>query len=162
MVKRPRKKEFSSAASFQPALAEASVLFQGCVPPGALVAHPAHCRLIFWIYGPVLHGGWVWDDTWYITTNPLLRTETGLLKIWFNPEAGSSITRFMRRSCGFLWQFSGSDTLAYHLTTVLLHLLNALLVWRLLAKFGLRYAWLGGLILPSIRRRSNRSPGFRR
>jgi tetratricopeptide (TPR) repeat protein len=38
------------------------------------------------------------------------------------------------------------DTLDYHLTNVLLHLVGALLVWRLLSKFGLRLAWLGGLI----------------
>ncbi len=29
---------------------------------------------------------------------------------------------------------------------IILHIINALLVWRLLGKFGLRLAWLGGLI----------------
>lgn len=44
------------------------------------------------------------------------------------------------------WKLWGENTFGYHLTNVLLHIINALLVWRLLSKFGLRWAWLGGLI----------------
>jgi hypothetical protein len=38
------------------------------------------------------------------------------------------------------------DTLGYHATNLILHLASALLVWRLLGKFGLRLAWLGGFL----------------
>ncbi|MEJ0000883.1 MAG: glycosyltransferase family 39 protein [Verrucomicrobiota bacterium] len=44
------------------------------------------------------------------------------------------------------WHFWHLDTLGYHLTNVVLHVVSALLVWRLLAQFHLRYAWLGGLL----------------
>jgi len=40
----------------------------------------------------------------------------------------------------------GDDTFGYHLTSVTLHLISALLVWRFFSKLGLRFAWLGGLI----------------
>ena len=44
------------------------------------------------------------------------------------------------------WHVFGDNTLGYHLINVFLHILGALLVWRLLGKFGLRLAWLGGLL----------------
>jgi len=36
--------------------------------------------------------------------------------------------------------------MGYHLSNLILHIICALLVWRLLAKFGLRHAWLGGFL----------------
>lgn len=44
------------------------------------------------------------------------------------------------------WRLWSSDTLGYHLASVALHFLSALLVWRLLDKLGLKLAWLGGMI----------------
>jgi tetratricopeptide (TPR) repeat protein len=100
----------------------------------------------FWIYWPVLHGDWLMDDVNYITQNPLLRDTAGLWKIWFEP--GSFIEYYpLKASVEWIeWNLFGDDTLGYHLTNVVLHVVNALLVWRLLAKFGLQLAWLGGLI----------------
>jgi hypothetical protein len=100
----------------------------------------------FWIYLPVLHGGWLMDDGNYITRNALLRDTTGLWKIWFEP--GSFIEYYpLKASVEWVeWNLFGDDTFGYHLLNVALHVANALLVWRLLAKFGLRTAWLGGLI----------------
>jgi len=100
----------------------------------------------FWIYGPVLHGGWLMDDVNYITRNPLLHDTDGLWKIWFEP--GTFIEYYpLKASVEWIeWNLFGGDTFGYHLDNVILHVVNALLVWRLLAKFGLRLAWLGGLI----------------
>jgi hypothetical protein len=100
----------------------------------------------FWIYWPVLHGDWLMDDLNYITRNSLLRDTAGLWKIWFEP--GSFIEYYpIKASVEWAeWNLLGNDTLGYHLLNVALHVVNALLVWRLLAKFGLRLAWLGGLI----------------
>jgi len=42
-----------------------------------------------------------------------------------------------------LW---GTDTLGYHFTNIVLHLVSAFLVWRLFRKLGLRLAWWGGLL----------------
>ena len=39
----------------------------------------------FWVYSPVFHGGWLWDDDWYVTAQPLLRDRAGLWTFWFRP-----------------------------------------------------------------------------
>ena len=99
-----------------------------------------------WIYRPSLHGGWLWDDDFDITDNAITQSPTGLWSIWFKP--GSQVDYYpIKASVQWLqWHLWGMDTRGYHLTNVGLHILSALLVWRLLSKFGLRLAWVGGLI----------------
>jgi Tfp pilus assembly protein PilF len=99
-----------------------------------------------WVYAPVLHGDWLWDDHWYITGNPLLRHVGGLWDFWFRPGSWVEYYPIHETLLWIEWQLFGSDTLGYHLVTIALHLANALLVWRLFAKLGLAKAWLGGLI----------------
>jgi hypothetical protein len=88
----------------------------------------------------VLRGDWVWDDNIYLKNNPLLHDPARLWKAWFAP--GSFMEYYpIEQSVQWLqWQLWGNDTLGYHLTNLALHLINALLVWRLLSKFGLRLA----------------------
>jgi tetratricopeptide (TPR) repeat protein len=101
---------------------------------------------VLWIYWPVLHGDWLWDDDILVTDNALVHDPSGLWKIWFDPGALIDYQPLKVSVSWLQWQLWGNDTLGYHLTNVFLHLLGALLVWRLLSKFGLRLAWLGGLI----------------
>jgi len=100
----------------------------------------------FWIFWPALHGDWIWDDNFYITQNPLLHDPARLWKAWFEP--GSFVEYYpIEESVQWAqWQLWHTDTFGYHLTNVFLHIINALLVWHLLNKFGLRLAWLGGLL----------------
>jgi tetratricopeptide (TPR) repeat protein len=101
---------------------------------------------VFWIYGPVLHGGFIWDDEWYIVLNPLLHHVSGLWKFWFQPGSWVEYYPISETVLWTQWQLWGHDTLGYHLTNVVLHILNAIWVWRLFRKLGLRLAWLGGLL----------------
>ena len=86
------------------------------------------------------------DDNLYVTGHPLLHDPHRLWKTWFAP--GSFIEYYpIEETLLYLqWRILGPDTLGYHLTNVFLHIANGLLVWRLLEKFGLRWAWLGGLL----------------
>jgi tetratricopeptide (TPR) repeat protein len=100
----------------------------------------------FCVYSPVFRGDWLWDDDWYITTNPLLRDAGGLWKFWFEPGAWVEYYPVEETLLWIEWHLFGNVTLGYHLVTISLHAVNALLVWQLLEKLGLRLAWLGGLI----------------
>jgi Tfp pilus assembly protein PilF len=101
---------------------------------------------VFWIYGPALRGDWLWDDNIDISENAITQSPTGLWKIWFEPGSEPDYYPVKASVQWLQWHLWGMDTLGYHLTNILLHILSALLVWRLLSKFGLRLAWLGGLI----------------
>jgi protein O-mannosyl-transferase len=102
---------------------------------------------VFWIYWPVLHGGWLnWDDDTLISKNDLVHDPFGIVNIWFEPS--TLIDYFpLTVSLEWLeWQLWPDNPFCYHLTNVVLHALSALLVWHLFGKLGLRLAWLGGLL----------------
>jgi Flp pilus assembly protein TadD len=101
---------------------------------------------VLWIYWSALHGDWLWDDDVGITKNPMTQSPTGLWSIWFEPGNQPDYYPVKSSVQWIQWHLWGMDTLGYHLTNVLLHIVGALLVWRLLSKFKLRLAWLGGLI----------------
>lgn len=98
------------------------------------------------VYWPALDGDWLWDDVLYVTGNPLLHDPNRVWKAWFVPGSFMEYYPLEETVQWIQWKLWGEVTFGYHLTNVLLHLINALLVWRLLGKFGLRWAWLGGLI----------------
>ena len=99
--------------------------------------------VVFW---PALHGDWLWDDDVDITGNPITQSPGGLWNIWFNP--GTQIDYYpIKASVQWIqWHLWGNDTFGYHLTNLVLHIVSALLVWRLFHRLGLKLAWLGGLI----------------
>ena len=118
------------------------------LPPGLMPYFQAAviivaAAVIFW---PTLHGDWLWDDDTDITQNPFTQSANGLWSIWFEP--GTQFDYYpMKASVQWAqWHLWGNDTLGYHVTNLMLHIISALLVWRLFHKLGLKLAWLGGLI----------------
>jgi tetratricopeptide (TPR) repeat protein len=100
----------------------------------------------FWVYSPAFHGDWLWDDSVLIVDNPLMSDPGGLRKIWIEPGVLKDyypITFTVQR---LEWEWFGIHRLGYHLVNIALHALSALLVWRLLARLGVRAAWWGGLL----------------
>src|SRR5277367_6813678 len=87
----------------------------------------------FWIFSPSIHGDWIGDDALYITGNPLMHDPNRVWKAWFEP--GSFVEYYpMHETIQWLqYQLFGLDTLGYHLTNVVFHIVGALLLWRLLA-----------------------------
>jgi predicted negative regulator of RcsB-dependent stress response len=100
----------------------------------------------FWVFSPALHGDWLMDDDLYVTQNVLLNDPARLWKIWFAPGSLIEYYPIEASAQAIQWHLWHFDTLGYHLTNLILHLAGALLVWRLLAKFELRLAWLGGFL----------------
>ena len=98
-----------------------------------------------WVFWPALRGDWLWDDNFYITDNSQLRNLSGLWNMWFEPSRQRDYYPLEQTVLWLEWHLWHTDTLGYHIVTLVLHLCSALLVWRLLGKMGLRWAWLGGL-----------------
>jgi len=100
----------------------------------------------FWVFAPALRGDWLMDDDLYLTQNVLLNDPARLWKIWFSPGALIEYYPLEATAQAIQWHLWHMDTLGYHLTNLILHVVGGLLVWRLLSKFGLRLAWLGGFL----------------
>ncbi len=104
------------------------------LPAGALLL------LVGLAYWPLLHAGFLWDDA-MLTRNPWLQHWAGLRYIWghFSGDQYYPLVYSL-----FLLQYKlwGLNALAYHLVNIALQAINALLLWRILVKLGLKSAWL--------------------
>jgi tetratricopeptide (TPR) repeat protein len=101
---------------------------------------------VFLAYQPAWHAGFIWDDDVYVTQNRLLTVPDGLKRIWFSLNSPSQyfpLTYTTFRIERALW---GLKPAGYHGANLLLHAVNALLVWRLLKRLGVPGAWLAAAI----------------
>lgn len=116
----------------------------------------AHFRTLFFglllagvtifAYRPAWNGGFLWDDDDYIVKNDLLTASDGLQRIWFSLDSPSQYFPLVYTTFRIeraLWDLNPSG---YHWVNLLLHVANALLVWRMLARLNVPGAWLAGAI----------------
>jgi tetratricopeptide (TPR) repeat protein len=101
---------------------------------------------VLWTFQSALPGDWDVDDLLYLVNNPLQHDPDHLWKIWFAP--GSFVEYYPITETVQLvqWNLWHDATPGYVCTNIILHLVNALLVWRLLYLLKLRLAWVGGLL----------------
>ena len=93
------------------------------------------------VYSPALRGQFVWDDPLTVDKNPLVKGEVGLRSLWFQADFPLTTLAFWLQ-----WLMWGKNAAGYHVVNVLLHALNAVLVWRLLAQLRLPGAWIAGML----------------
>jgi tetratricopeptide (TPR) repeat protein len=101
----------------------------------------------FGAYWPALSGKFVWDDdSW--TTRPAqqLRDLSGLRSIWCQPTTLQQYYPVTGTTFWLDYHLWGFWTLPYHVENILLHVLAALLFWRLLCRLEVPGAWLAGAI----------------
>jgi len=107
------------------------------------------CLLItfagLFVYSPVFHGDWLWDDDSEITEHAALRTLPGLVDIW--AARGSPDYLPVKSTVQWLYYRFVQDTpTAWHLLNITLHLSAAFLIWRLFTRLGIPHGWIGALI----------------
>src|ERR1700693_5046502 len=110
------------------------------------VAALSLCGVTTLVYKPVSHGGFIWDDDSYVTNNLLLTAPDGLRRIWFTLDAPSQyfpLSYSLLRVERLLWDLNSTG---YHWVNILLHVANALLVWRVLARLDVPGSWLAASI----------------
>jgi tetratricopeptide (TPR) repeat protein len=115
-------------------------------PASAIVAGGALLLFALVAYYPALSGGFVWDDDSYVTNNTTLRSMEGLWRIWTEPTASPQYYPLVFTTFWVEYQLWELAPLGYHLTNVLLHWLNGVLLWRLLRQLELPAAWLAAAV----------------
>ncbi len=110
-----------------------------------------------WIYYPSLYGLYLWDDDFLIQNNPIVHDPNGLYYIWTDPQ--HALIDFFPLTVSvewLIWQIFWDPavhdpqflqmTFYFHITSLILHLVNAMMIWYLFRKLGIRLAWLGALL----------------
>jgi tetratricopeptide (TPR) repeat protein len=96
-------------------------------------------------YLPSLNAPFIWDDTFYLSENPMIPAADGLRRFWFTTEAPdyyplTSTTWWLE------WRLWGANPMPYRLVNVLLHATAAILVWHVLSQLRIAGGWVAALI----------------
>ncbi len=140
----PKKKSGKLEKTGKPETAEAGLV---ALPPESNVIFKALLILLagLLVYAPVFHADWLWDDDQEITASAILPDPGALPKIWSGAE-GADYFPLKTTVQWVLYRFFGTDRTGWHMTNIVLHLVNTLLIWRLLRRLGIRQGWIGGLL----------------
>jgi protein O-mannosyl-transferase len=97
--------------------------------------------LVLAAYWPVWNGQFVWDDMLVVEKNSVVTGEMGLRTVWFQTDFTLTTVAFWIQ-----WLLWGKNPTGYHAVNVLLHAINAVLVWRLLARLRIPGSWLAAAL----------------
>ena len=127
--------------------ARGAAAWLGAVSPQDGPAALALALLVVVSYLPALHGGFVWDDVIF-SEEPVIHSPGALRSIWFAPTDIDENHYWPLVYTSFwlehrLW---GLQPAGYHAVNIFLHLLNCLLLWRLL----LRLQVPGALLIAAV------------
>jgi tetratricopeptide (TPR) repeat protein len=97
-------------------------------------------------YLPATRCGFIWDDDVYVTKNPLLTESDGLWRTWFSTNQPSQYFPLVYTTFRLEHSIWGLNPRGYHITNILLHAANAILVWILLRRLSIPGAWVAAAI----------------
>ncbi len=99
-------------------------------------------------YLPALSGSYIWDDNIF-TRSQVIREASGLWNIWFSPGDLKREHHYWPIVYTSFWlehKLWGFAPLGSHLVNVALHLINSVLVWRLLLRLAVPWAWVAAAV----------------
>jgi tetratricopeptide (TPR) repeat protein len=96
---------------------------------------------------PALHGEFQWDDEVHVSQNANLHDVRGLARTWTDPTSNIQYYPLSMTAFWVEYQCFGVENLAgYHLVNMLLHAVNVVLVWIMLRRLRIPWAWLAALV----------------
>ena len=101
--------------------------------------------LAFIAYFPSINGGFIMDDDGLLTNNDIIRTPSGLYRFWCTTEA-MDYWPATNSTFWIEWRLWGMNATGYHFTNLILHIVEALLIWIILRKLAIPGAFLAALI----------------
>jgi protein O-mannosyl-transferase len=97
---------------------------QNCLFAFALIV------VVFLAYQPAWNGGFVWDDDLHLLNNPVLKPG-GIGKIW----VPGNFANYWPLTSSVYWleyEMWGLDPFGFHMVNIALHVISAILLWRVL------------------------------
>ena len=97
-------------------------------------------------YRPVWHGTPLMDDQTYLITKPELRSMSGLVRLWIEPQTTKQYHPLVNTVFWVGNRLWGNAMLGYHLVNIAFHAVSALLLWKILRELDIPGAWLAAAI----------------
>ncbi len=99
----------------------------------------------FLVYFPALNGGFIWDDHPLITDSNLIKAPDGPYRFWCTTDP---IDYWPATNTTFWieWRLWGMHPSGYHVTNLILHIAEAVLIWVILRKLSIPGAFLAAMI----------------
>ncbi len=89
--------------------------------------------VVFLVYQPAWHAGFIWDDDAHVTP-PELRSWHGLWRIWFEVGAVQQYYPLLHTVSWLEYPLFGQNPAGYHLVNIGVHALNAVMLWLILRR----------------------------
>ncbi len=136
-----RKKSFDKHAS----RIRSESFFTSALPLNVPAGIAAIAVAVFLAYIPAINGGILLDDDFLLTNNTYICGSDGLYKFWCTTEAMDywplTNTTFWTE-----WRLWESNPAGYHVTNLMLHIVEALLIWVILRKLSIPGAFWAAMI----------------
>lgn len=97
--------------------------------------------LVVLIYIPSFLNGFIWDDDFYVTDNTTLTSVDGLKRIWAEPGATDQYYPLVFTSFWVEHHIFGPWPFVYHFDNVILHAISAVMLWFIMIRLGIPWAW---------------------
>ncbi|MGA2091994.1 MAG: tetratricopeptide repeat protein [Sedimentisphaerales bacterium] len=100
----------------------------------------------FVAYVPAMKSGFIWDDDFYVTSNPLMTSADGLYHIWFSKNPKMQYFPLIYTTFRFEHKLWGFNPAGYHTVNIIIHIINALLLWMILRRLSIPGAWFASAV----------------
>lgn len=98
------------------------------------------------VYWPIISGGFIVDDDNYVYENETLRNVGGLARIWLDLESSPQYYPLVFSSFWLEYRIWGSSPQGYHISNVVLHAVNVVLLWLVLSRLSVAGAWVAAAV----------------
>ncbi|MGA2796610.1 MAG: tetratricopeptide repeat protein [Thermoguttaceae bacterium] len=116
------------------------------LPLGVLVGAAIIIVAAFFAYSPSLNGDFIWDDKdLYLTENPIIKSADGLFRFWCTTEPWDFYP-LSNTTLWIEWRLWEMNSTGYHLTNLILHIAEALLIWIILRKLSIPGGFLAAVV----------------
>jgi protein O-mannosyl-transferase len=101
--------------------------------------------VVFLAYLPCINGGFVMDDDLLLAKNAFVRASDGVYKFWSTTDP---VDYWPLTNTAFWleWRLWGENPGGYHVTNLILHIVETLLIWVILRKLSISGAFLAAII----------------
>jgi protein O-mannosyl-transferase len=96
-------------------------------------------------YWPSLNGGYILDDEGLLKNNRLILASDGLYRFWSTKEA-IDYWPVTNTTLWIEWRLWGDHPVGYHAGNLMLHIVEALLIWIILRKMSIPGAFLAAML----------------